>query len=325
MPPRVAGTITPTLSQLSTELRDFENWYLLGLLLNISKDILDSIKRTHNTSVRCCIAMFQHWINNSKNPSWNAIHEALRNIGESVIAAEIASKYNIQPSTTSLEHPSGRGEETSESSSTTEVLKQRRLISREERRIITYFTMIMDRIIEILEKNVTLEKLLRFLHYYCHLLNPEMRHIDEHIPQNTKSVSEVMEYLVPEYINYMETGLLEDIIERFECKEAQTLLQQYHDRYPINRLLTDMPDPVSDERLDQTRRKSLRVECSDGDIVFESARAVDVKRIRTSIESATGIDHQFVTHAQHSDGGGYYRIRKSHRDMADSGICIIIV
>ena len=61
--------------------------------------------------------------------------------------------------------------------------------------------------------------------------------------QNTKSVSEVMKCLVPEYINYMETGLLEDIIERFECKEAQTLLQQYRDGYPINRLLRDMPDP----------------------------------------------------------------------------------
>ena len=76
----------PNVSKLSTELRDVENWYLLGLQLNIGKDILDSIEKTHDTRVRRCIEMVQHWISNSKNPTWEAVHEALRNIGESVIA-----------------------------------------------------------------------------------------------------------------------------------------------------------------------------------------------------------------------------------------------
>ena len=321
MPPRVADTSTPTLSQLAAELRDFKNWYLLGLHFNISTDILDSIEKTHDTSVRCCIAMFQHWINNSKNSSWDAIHEALRNIGESVIAEEIAAKYNIQPSTTSLEHPSGRGEETSESSSKTYALKMRQTIPQKQRRIASYFAIVLDRITEIVASSVELDKLLQFLQFYGHPLNPEMHYIDQQILQST-SVFEVMKCLFPNYINCMETGLLEAIIERFECKEAQTLLQQYHDHYPINRLLRDMPDPVSDETLDLTRRRRLRVEC-DGD--FDSARALGIKRVRTATESATGIDHQFVTHAQHSDGGGNYPISESHRDMADPGICTIIV
>ena len=297
-------TSLPTLSQLSAELRDFENWYLLGLQLNINKGTLDSIERTCNTRVRCCIEMVQHWINNSKNPSWDTIHEALRNIGESVIAENIAVKYNIQPSITrekkltaqSSEHPSNRTEQLSES---TKLRKQGRLISREQRRIISYFATVVDRITDIIETVVKLEKLLRFLHFHCHLLNPEMHYIEDHILQRTSSVSEVMECLVPEYINYMNTELLEAIVERFECKEAQSLLQEYHDRYPIDRLLTDMPNPVSDERLDQTRRKRLTAKCDDD---FDSARAVDVKRIRTTIEDATGIDHQSMTHAQHNEG-----------------------
>ena len=41
------------------------------------------------------------------------------------------------------------------------------------------------------------------------------------------------------------------------------------------------------------------MECDDD---YNSARASDVKRIRTGLESATGIDHQFVTHAQHREG-----------------------
>ena len=214
-----------------------------------------------------------------------------------------------------------RGKETAESSST---LKPRRLISREERRIVSYFATVVDRITDILERNVPLKKLLQFLRFYNHPLYPELWYINQHTLQNTKSVSAVMQCLVPEYINYMETELLEGIIERFECKEAQTLLQEYHDRYPIERLLADMPDPVSDERLDQTRRKRLQVQCTD-DIVFESARAVDVKKIRTAIENATDIDHKYVTPAQHIEGGGDYPISISHGDVADPGTCICLM
>ena len=301
----MADSGTPTLGQLSAELRDFENWYLLGLLLNISKDALDSIKKSHDTNIERCIEMLQCWIANSKNPTWEAVHEALRNIGESGLAAEIARKYDIRPSSArdekssapSSEHLNCRGEERSLEHKSSSTLKSR-LFSREQRRICSSFATAMDRITEIVEALVKPEKLLRFLRFYCHPLCPEMLYIDRKILQCT-SVSEVMESLVPDYINYMETGLLEDIIERFECKEAQSLLQHYHDHYPNNRLLRDMPDPVPDERLDLTRRKRLRAKC-DGD--FNSARAADAKRIRTSIENATGIDHQFVTPAQHSQG-----------------------
>ena len=299
-----SGTYSaPTLSQLSAELRDFKKWYLLGLQLNLGTNTLDSIEKAHDNSDRQCIKMVQHWISSSNNPTWGDVHEALRNIGESVIAAEIASKYNIQPSVTREEklltpHTERSG---NESSSTTKSLKPRRLISREERRIICYFTIVMDRITEIVVSSVSLDKLLQFLYLYCHQLYPEMHYLEQQTLQDTSSVSAVMKSLVPEYVNYMATELLDAIIERFDCKEARSLLEQYHDRYPINRLLKDMPDPVSDDRLDQTKRKRMRVECNGG-IDFESAKAGDVKRFRTAIEDATGIDHQFVTHAQHSEG-----------------------
>ena len=309
LPPKYTTTTSPpTLSQLSNELKNLKKWHLLGLQLKISKDSLDFIEKTPNTTDKQCLeTVIQDWITNSKNPTWEAVHEALRNIDESVIAAEIADKYDIRPGVfkdeklpaQASEHSRTRDKQISESSSTTKTLKPKLLVPQEQRRIICYFTIVIDRITEKIEKVVKLEKLLRFLRFHCHLLNPEMPYIDQHTLQNTSSVSDVMECLVPEYINYMDTGLLEAIIERFECKEAQSLLQQYHDRYPINRLLMDMPDPIADDRLDLTRRKRLRTKCDDD---FNNARALDVKRIRTSIEGATGIDHRFVTHAQHSEG-----------------------
>ena len=314
-------TRPPTLGQLSTELKDVENWYLLGLQLNVSKDTLDSIEKLHETKMRQCIEMIQHWRNNFKNPTWETVHEALRNIGESALAAKIADKYDVRPSCSgemSVVSKSESGEETllapqseDPNSSSEErslipksrdaavVIRSKIIISKEQKRICSYFATVMDRITEILETLVKLEALLRFLRLHCHPLNPEMLYFDRHILHNTKSVSEVMESLVPDYINYMDTVLLEAIIERFEVKEAQKLLQGYHDRYPHSRQLSDMPDPIPDERLDQTRRQKLRAKC-DGD--FDSARACDVRRVQSSIEGATGIDHGFVTPAQHSEG-----------------------
>ena len=323
LPRKSTSTNPPTLSQLSAELKDFGNWYLLGLQLNISKDTLDSIEKLHETKMRQCIEMIEPWVSNLENPKWETVHEALRIIGESVLAARIADKYDVRPSCRGeekslapkseqsgeemslaprLEHPISSCEERlliPKSSDAAVEVKSRVIISREQKRICSYFATVMDRITEILKALLKLEALLQFLHFHCHPLNPEMLYVDQHILHHTVSVSDVMKSLVPDYINYMDTVLLEAIVERFEVKEAQKLLQEYHDRYPHLRQLSDMPDPVPDERLDLTRRKRLRATC---DLDFDSARANDVKRIRKSIEDSTGIDHRFVTPAQHSEG-----------------------
>jgi len=270
-----------------------------------------------------CNEMIKHWINNSKNPAWETVHEALRNIGESVRAATIADKYDIRPCCSSeekslLPKSEQSGEETllaarsehpnssyegrllsPNSSDAAMVIQSKVIISQEQKRICSYFAAVLDRIIEILGKLVTLEKLLRFLRLHSHPLNPERLYFDWHKLHHNSSVSEVMESLVPDYINYMDTALLEAIIERFEVKKAQKLLQEYHNRYPHLRPLSDMPDPISGERLDLTKRKRLRAKCN-GD--YDSARANDVKKVKISIEGATGIDHRFVTFAQHNEG-----------------------
>ena len=118
----------PTLDQLSTELQHFENWYLLGLHLCISMDTLDSIETTHDTQVMQCNEMIKYWISNCYNPTCEALHKALRKIGESVLAAEIAGKYNIQPIVTREEKSPAHSSDTKQGnydflpSSTTEAL-----------------------------------------------------------------------------------------------------------------------------------------------------------------------------------------------------------
>ena len=300
--------------------------------------------------------MIQHWISNTKTPTWETVHEALRNIGENDLAARLADKYNIQPCSSNQDHSKSKqsksntsketsptplssvvtvhnstsednlksehssiGDDrsivpTSQLSNSSDSIKRStkskhlQFITREQQRVCAYFATVMMRISKLLAENVKLEDLVSFLHFHCHPLYPEALYVDRKMLQHLSSVSEVIESLVPEYINYMETGFLEAIVDSFEIKEAQKLLQEYHDRYPHLRQLSDMPDPVPDERLDLTHRKRLRAKC-DSD--FESTRANDVKRIRLSIESATGIDHRFVTPAQHSEDGDTYIERQS--------------
>ena len=79
LPPKNVNTSLPTPNELCTELRDFKKWYLLGLKLDISKDTLDFIEKMHDNADRQCLEMFQHWISRSKNPTLEALHEALKN------------------------------------------------------------------------------------------------------------------------------------------------------------------------------------------------------------------------------------------------------
>ena len=151
LPSKGADSSLPTLDQLSAELRDFNNWYLLGLQLNPSMDTLDFIEKTHGSSARQGgIKMVQHWISNSENPTWGDVHAALRNIGESVLAAEIADKHDIRPSITRLEKlPTPCLERSNisseakplmpESTVTTKVLKPRQFITEEQVRVSSYF------------------------------------------------------------------------------------------------------------------------------------------------------------------------------------------
>ena len=301
------------MSQLSAELSDFKHWYLLGLQLNISKDILDCIEQTHGTKVRQCIEMIQHWLSNTKTPTWGTVHEALQNIGENALAARIANKYDIQTSSSCEGNPKSEqstssiseemslvsmsnvcrvdstSEESLRSETSSNVVEERsivpglkqsdhrkgkstsaakskhlQIITREKWRISTCFATIIDRITILLEKHVSRDELVRFLRFQCHPLCPGKLYVDQRILQDCSSISDIMGSLVPDYINYMETGLLEAIVERFEVEQAQKLLQKYLDCYPHLRQLSDMPDPVPDERLDLTRRKRLRAKC-DGD------------------------------------------------------------
>lgn len=186
----------PTLKQVCAELKDFENWFELGIQLGVNEDILDSIEASHKSTGRKCLEMVQQWLN-SKYPTWEGIHDALMNIYESDLAARIADKYDV--------HPCGT--------------RSSKKLSRKQFRTSTYFATIMDKVTKLLENRVNPKDLVQFLR----LCQPQLKET----LQDTNSISAIMNVLVPTYINDAETGFLKIIVEHFGCWDAQELLMKY--------------------------------------------------------------------------------------------------
>ena len=85
---------TPTLQALVNELASVENWHLLGVNLGLQGHQLHEIERNYRgDSSRCKSETLYMWQRNAKNPSWEAIVEALCLMQEHVVADAIRRKY----------------------------------------------------------------------------------------------------------------------------------------------------------------------------------------------------------------------------------------
>ena len=71
-----------------------QNWHRLGVKLGLQGHQLHEIEQNYpRDSNRCKSEMLDLWLRNTKNPSWEAIAEALCRMQECVVANEIQRKY----------------------------------------------------------------------------------------------------------------------------------------------------------------------------------------------------------------------------------------
>ena len=165
------------------------------------------------------------------------------------------------------------------------------------------------KVIELLErKPVNPLQLKNFLCKLSHPLKPEKPYITMIRGKRSRfkdanTVTDIIEALVPKFINYMNVGLLEMIVDKFESEESQKVLQEYRDVYSQHdRKLTVSPNsgPASDEELEQLHgAKRLRVKTG---LNPEKATQTDVEKVQSGLEAATGIDGSFIVPAQHTEG-----------------------
>ena len=85
---------TPTLQALVYELAPVENWHLLGVNLGLQGHQLHGIEQNYpRDNDRRKTETLYMWQRNAKNPSWEAIMEALCLMQEHVVADGIRRKY----------------------------------------------------------------------------------------------------------------------------------------------------------------------------------------------------------------------------------------
>ena len=88
--------VTPSLQELSNELNLVSDWHTLGVKLGVQPTNLSMIERNHHgDTARCKHEMLYCWLQtaHTPSPSWEAITEALFQMGEHKLAMNIRAKY----------------------------------------------------------------------------------------------------------------------------------------------------------------------------------------------------------------------------------------
>lgn len=68
---------------------------MLGVNLGLQGHILREIEQNYSDSSRCKTEMLDVWLENAKNPTWKAVINALRLMGEYTVALKIKREYFI--------------------------------------------------------------------------------------------------------------------------------------------------------------------------------------------------------------------------------------
>ena len=71
------------------------NWHFLGVKLGLEDHELRTIDHDFrgDGNERCKHEMLSHWLRNAKRPTWKAVADALRLMGEYKVALKIQTKY----------------------------------------------------------------------------------------------------------------------------------------------------------------------------------------------------------------------------------------
>ena len=88
------STDIPSLKDVFTELKPaLLDWYELGLFLDISPYKLDSIRKDYHDTHHAFRTMLRIWLEQSVEPTWETIVEALSIVGDRALAEEIRARH----------------------------------------------------------------------------------------------------------------------------------------------------------------------------------------------------------------------------------------
>ena len=163
--------------QLSANLLEREinvsNWDTLGTHLGLSQDEIKEIELDHQTTERRRVEMFDKWLKEEENPSWEKVIDALDCMSEKNLASQLRNKY-LRPHCT-LDTPTGTCSE--EHSLVLKVHRKDHVARELERLKKMYFRLKMTAESALETANPSLRKLKRFSQEY--LSDKEVTTVEE--------------------------------------------------------------------------------------------------------------------------------------------------
>ena len=151
-----------------------------------------------------------------------------------------------------------------------------------------------------LAETVEVSQLKEFLQGFGHILYPESQYIDPSVLNNADSIPHIFTALQPEFINFLNWGILWKAVDAFGIEIAPTF-QVYKSRLPSDTRLSALPDPQSEKEISEFKIvQKLRVTRGGGSGIEWTL--ADVQAVKEAMEKATGIDQDFIIYAYWEGG-----------------------
>ena len=85
-----------TLKNLSEELSDVIQWYVLGIKLNLPQSVLAIIEANHPRDIeRCRLEMLNKWLQMTPTASWSEIVQALYEMDLHSVAQKVQQVHGV--------------------------------------------------------------------------------------------------------------------------------------------------------------------------------------------------------------------------------------
>jgi len=163
------------------------------------------------------------------------------------------------------------------------------------------FAEMLITITELLNNTANMKRLKQFLKFFCHPRTQKC-YIDIKLYEHCSTPGEIIEVLHPQYINFMHTPLLKQIVNKFGDEQSQALLKQYEDNFPRKKPLKHMRDPLTFEETENCPGSKRMKILHAGDTTFNTTTIADVEDVRQTISRNTGIDERVIVYANQTPG-----------------------
>ena len=277
------------------------NWQLIAPFLGLNDVDEEEIHEKYNPLPRKAIAMLRRWKEKFGKEAtcrilihtfWKLKFISLIETFCSILILEHNKTFAQQGLSDSEKQPAMQS-----------TLKKEPPDPRESHPLCGKFASAFRCISRLLDESVGVAELKDFLDYYSHPNYPEQKYINPKMYEDAKTTKELLKSLFPQFINYMNYYLLDEIIVAFKCTEAKPVLEEYKMTLKSStrkRKLQDMPAPITDEKVEQLNGvKKIRVVISGNS---DKATLQTVQEVQKALEFASGVKRTFIVYASQDPG-----------------------